>query len=268
MAATGRQAAIHEDYDGFVEKFKPKRTTDDCYTPPEVYDVVADYVSGRWGVGRADMVRPFFPGGDFERYEYPPGCVVVDNPPFSILARIKRFYTDVGIPFFLFCPQLTALSGRQALELTTVVADANVTYENGACVRTAFVTNLPSPNVIESVPELGDAINEASERLRRAKARHVEAHEYPVEVLTAARVGYLAAHHTPFAVRRGDCVHVSRLDGMGKRSIFGGALLLSERAAAERAAAERAAPNRWSLSDRERAVCAALDAAGEESAHA
>lgn len=23
-----------EDYDGFVEKFKPKKTTDDCYTPP------------------------------------------------------------------------------------------------------------------------------------------------------------------------------------------------------------------------------------------
>lgn len=21
------------DYDGFVEKFKPKKTTDDCYTP-------------------------------------------------------------------------------------------------------------------------------------------------------------------------------------------------------------------------------------------
>lgn len=29
------------DYDGFVEKFKPKKmTTDDCYAPPDVYDVV------------------------------------------------------------------------------------------------------------------------------------------------------------------------------------------------------------------------------------
>lgn len=24
------------DYEGFVEKFKPKKTTDDCYTPPAV----------------------------------------------------------------------------------------------------------------------------------------------------------------------------------------------------------------------------------------
>ncbi len=32
------------DYDGFVEKFKPKKTTDDCYTPPEVMEVVNSYV--------------------------------------------------------------------------------------------------------------------------------------------------------------------------------------------------------------------------------
>ena len=31
------------DYDGFVEKFKPKKTTDDCYTPPAVYDAVVGW---------------------------------------------------------------------------------------------------------------------------------------------------------------------------------------------------------------------------------
>ena len=53
-----------EDYDGFVEKFKPKKTTDDCYTPPEIYDVVLSYVRDRWGVSNDDVVRPFWPGGD------------------------------------------------------------------------------------------------------------------------------------------------------------------------------------------------------------
>lgn len=28
------------EYDAFVEKFTPKKTTDDCYTPPLVYDAV------------------------------------------------------------------------------------------------------------------------------------------------------------------------------------------------------------------------------------
>lgn len=42
---TARQLRF-EDYDGFVEKFKPKPklTTDDCYTPPAVYQVVLDFV--------------------------------------------------------------------------------------------------------------------------------------------------------------------------------------------------------------------------------
>ena len=26
----------NETYEEFVEKFKPKKTTDDCYTPPEI----------------------------------------------------------------------------------------------------------------------------------------------------------------------------------------------------------------------------------------
>lgn len=29
-----------DEYDDFVEKFKHERTTDDCFTPPEVYEKV------------------------------------------------------------------------------------------------------------------------------------------------------------------------------------------------------------------------------------
>ena len=82
------------DYEGFVEKFKPKRTTDDCYMPPEVYAVVLDYVRERWGVEEADVVRPFWLGGDYEAFEYQEGCVVVDNPPFSILAVLAQCRSD------------------------------------------------------------------------------------------------------------------------------------------------------------------------------
>ena len=59
------------EYDEFVEKFKPKKTTDDCLTPPEIYDVVADYVAARYGLGQDKFVRPFWPGGDYEGFEYP-----------------------------------------------------------------------------------------------------------------------------------------------------------------------------------------------------
>lgn len=36
--------AYNETYEEFVEKFKPKKTTDDCYTPPEVYKLIKDWV--------------------------------------------------------------------------------------------------------------------------------------------------------------------------------------------------------------------------------
>lgn len=90
---------INPEYAAFVEKFKPKKTTDDCYTPENVYDAVADWTAWEYGVERSSFVRPFWPGGDYQRYDYPEGCVVVDNPPFSILSRIVGWYQDHGIRY-------------------------------------------------------------------------------------------------------------------------------------------------------------------------
>lgn len=104
----------NDEYNDFVDKFKEKKTTDDCYTPDNVYEAVADFVAAEYGVKREDMVRPFFPGGDYRSEKYPEGCCVVDNPPFSILAEIQRFYQERGIPFFLFGPTLTIFFGRSS----------------------------------------------------------------------------------------------------------------------------------------------------------
>ena len=41
-----------DEYLQFLKKFELKKTTDDCYTPPAVYDTVADYVPGRCGILR------------------------------------------------------------------------------------------------------------------------------------------------------------------------------------------------------------------------
>ncbi|MFC2416236.1 MAG: hypothetical protein ACFNPT_11025, partial [Neisseria elongata] len=91
-----------EDYEGFVEKFKPKLTTDDCYTPPAVYTAVLEWVKDEIGITEGmEVIRPFYPGGDYENEDYM-GKVVIDNPPFSIISRIVRFYQERGIPFFLF----------------------------------------------------------------------------------------------------------------------------------------------------------------------
>lgn len=101
--------AREESYENFVNKFKPKKTTDDCYTPPEVYRVVRDWAIDRYDLTGRDIVRPFYPGGDYENYNYMYGDVVIDNPPYSILSGIIRFYIDRDIDFFLFAPMLTVM---------------------------------------------------------------------------------------------------------------------------------------------------------------
>jgi hypothetical protein len=62
-----------------------------------------------------------------------------------------------------------------------------------------------------------------------------------------------ARYGVEFSVKRQDCNAIYVMDAQKeqKKTIFGGGLLLSERAAAERAAAERASAHVWKLSERE-----------------
>ena len=128
-----------DDYGEFTEKFKAKLTTDDCYTPVEVYEAVLGWLREKVDIEGCNIVRPFWPGGDYEAYDYKEDDVVVDNPPFSILARILRFYQDRGIRFFLFGPQLTLFSSSS---LTYIPCACAVEYANGAKVNTGFISNL------------------------------------------------------------------------------------------------------------------------------
>ena len=252
-------------YEEFVEKFKPKKTTDDCMTPPLVYEAVKNWACAEYGIDPESIVRPFWPGGDYEHFEYPDGCVVLDNPPFSILSKICAFYLDRGIPFFLFAPSLTALSGQNTTRMNHIICDVAITYENGASVRTAFVTNYGSDIVAQTAPALGRAVQEAVDSLKAEKPRSLPRYDYPDHVLTAAMMQRYAKYEIDFKVRRDECASLSKLDAQAEhgKAIFGGGLLLSsqkaaERAAAERAAAERAAAYRWELSARERKIIAGL----------
>lgn len=102
-----KDMARGESYEQFLEKFKPKKTTDDCYTPDNVYEVVKSWAVKRYGITERIM-RPFYPGGDFEKEDYT-GAVVIDNPPFSIFAKIIDFYLENGVKFFPFLSNQHAL---------------------------------------------------------------------------------------------------------------------------------------------------------------
>lgn len=131
--------------------------------PPEIYDVVCEFVEKQYGVKRDNFVRPFYPGGDYENEPYPEGTVVVDNPPFSILSKILDFYTKSGVKFFLFAPWLCSTASLLR-NICTIFCDCIITYENGAKVNTCFVTNLDTSHAVIVSPELKDNLKAAGKR--------------------------------------------------------------------------------------------------------
>lgn len=216
------------DYEGFVEKFEPKKTTDDCYTPPEVYDALRGWVDKHaMPLDGVEVVRPFRPGGDFEREAYPAGCLVLDNPPFSILSRILRWYLGRGVHFFLFAPGLTAGHYGKFPGVTVVAGGLN--------------------RLLDRVQD--EARPDRSKRLVK----------YPPNVMTCALAGKLAVRGIDMVVPRAEAVKCSRLDC--GQALFGGGWLMSERLAAERLAAERLAAREctyYPLSPREESLVRGL----------
>ena len=246
-----------EEYNAFIDKFKDKHTTDDCYTPDNIYEAVADYVADKYNKNKSTFVRPFYPGGDYTKYKYEECSVVVDNPPFSILSNIVDFYIEKDIPFFLFCPALTAFT-ILTRDVTVICTGANITYENGANVNTSFVTNMDSVSA-KSEPELYKKIDEINRK--NSKKNEVPKYQYQDNVLTAAMLNQLSKNGQCLSVNRDSCYHLRQLDSQKEAgiSIFGCGLLLSTKSAAEKAAAEKAAATVWSLSDRELDIIKKLD---------
>ena len=233
---------ISEEYKQFIDNFKQKKTTDDCYTPENVYAAVLAWVVKEYHIDADNVVRPFWPGADYLRTHYPEGCTVVDNPPFSILSQICRTFMQHKIKFFLFAPYLTNL-GTHIQDMCHIVCDVDVMYENGATVNTSFVTNLDQEYELRTAPELAAMIAAADKENRKNMVRTLPKYEYPLHVITASMLGYYGKHGIDFRIRREDCYFIRSLNSQRKigKSIYGAGYLLSEKAAAEKAAAEKAA---------------------------
>lgn len=250
---------LFSDYDSFVEKFEEKKTTDDCYTPPDVFAIVLDYVGENCDIGGRQVVRPFYPGGDFENIDYPSECVVIDNPPFSIISKIAKFYINRKIDFFLFAPHLTLFSSD--IDCTHIVCGGNITYENGAVVKTSFISNMFGDAKVIGAADLLDRFK----AYNKANAAPRPIYQYPDQILTVSMVQWIIDRGIPFRLDKGSVKHCRVLDDQKKHKkvIFGSGFLISEKAAAEKAAAEKAADTsneviKFRLSERETAIVKAL----------
>lgn len=227
MTVYGRKQATFLDYEGFVAKFKPLKTTDDCLTPSGAYEAVRAWAVNEYAIGDRPIVRPFWPGGDYEMFDYPDGCVVLDNPPFSMLSKIVRWFHANRLDYFLFAPHLTAFNVARDCPVNYLMTAATITYENGASINTSFVTNL-GPWRIFNAPTLARAIAAASDA--KPPAPNLLVCAWPDTLIRTTTLDRLTAAGIEFAVRPNECAPIGNLDALRqqKRSIFGSGFLISQ----------------------------------------
>ena len=251
-----------DNYEAFVAKFDRKRTSDDCFTPPAVYSIVLDWLREKVDIEGREIVRPFWPDTDYQQIEYPAACVVVDNPPFSIFTQIVRWYLERGISFFLFAQHKTLFNSPD--RYTRLVCGADTTYENGAVIRTSFVSNLFGDALAMSVPDLYERLN------KEARKNSLPKYQYPSNLLTFSDLTKCSANGVEISIPYSESYFVRGLDCQKEhgKHIYGGGFLISDRQAekieeahrqCELNKAARNSRNRfthvWSLSDRENAIC-------------
>lgn len=260
--AAGEISEEDEEYQKFLNKFKLKKTTDDCYTPAPVYDKVAQYVAETYGVSPSSFIRPFYPGGDYQNENYPKGCVVVDNPPFSIMAEILDFYNKRGIRFFLFAPTLTLFSPSASSSCTALPCTCIVIYENGASVNTSFLTNLEPKHIrLRSAPKLQAMVQEGIDEFAKSRKKNFPKYSYPPYIITSTFVGSLSRLGIEFSVPVSESEQISGLEAQKSsgKAIYGKGYIVSEAVKVEREKVEREKVERWELSERELAIISKLN---------
>lgn len=245
------------NYEDFVAKFNHKKTTDDCYTPPEIYNTVLEWVIKKYDIDEdVKILRPFYPGGDYQKETYTEKTLVVDNPPFSILAQICNYYDKHGIKYFLFAPQLTLFSGgHENQNRNYIITGITITYLNGAKLNTSFTTNLGN-NIVETAPDLRQALSKAGKKIIKPDLKK---YEYPNEIFTASKGEHLARHGEYFKLKRNEVKRIKTLDAQKehKKAIFGSGFLIGPQAKTRYNNALKNIPNEtiaWKLSDSEQKI--------------
>ncbi len=225
---------IFEDYEGYVAKFQEERpkTTDDTFTPPDVFDAVVGWLRKHGKIAEdTAIVRPFYPGGDFEAADYPDGCAVVDNPPFSMLARIVKWYIARNVPFFLFAPGLTI--GNYFRYCNTVIVDTNITFENNAHINISFVSNMFGDAVAIAAGDLQRSIEACPSQ--RKEVKKPASYAYPHNVVTPQMMRNIAGGGGWFEIGRQEVEIIGKVGG---KEIFGNMMLASTAKAREAKACE------------------------------
>lgn len=243
---------VFRDYASFIAKFAEQpKTTDDCYTPEDVYNAVVEYVGTITDMTGKCILRPFYPGGDYENAEYPENGIVIDNPPFSIFTKIVRWYLANDVPFFLFGNGMTIIQVCK-YGATAVVIGCGVKFHNGAEVGINFATNLLPGMMAVTAPTLTQRIEDCPSQNQKV---NLPKYRYPDNVISTSRLQTIAHGGIEIGIPRPSCITIGGLDNhpKGKGALFGDHILAAQ------AAAKAAAEIPISLSEREIKIISTLE---------
>ena len=202
--------------------------SDEHYTPKAVYEAVKDWAVKQYHLENKNVVRPFWPGADYQKYDYQPNDVVIDNPPFSIQQAIVDWYLDREIPFFLFVDgkSLSLLAKQRGV--TYVVVNQKIYYDHSNIrVKTNFLTNLEPENLAHTAPDLAKAIASVNNPNRQ---KGVSSYIYPRNLLRFSELDRICANGYNYVVPRNEGKFVRELEEqqpIGK-TIFGGGVLVTD----------------------------------------
>lgn len=258
----------NDEYNEFLDKFEIKKTTDDCYTPDNVYDAVADWVAEEYNLDRKNFVRPFYPGGDYQNESYKKDDIVVDNPPFSILSEIINFYTEHGVKFFLFAPALTLFSCTSSSFSSSICVNFSIMYENGAVIATSFLTNLEDYRM-RTAPKLYQMLKEANDENVKKIRKQLPKYTYPDNVVMSTQFSDFSRYGFDIKISKDESYMIHQLDSQKEygKELFGKGFLVSDRVAEElknegikkEELKKEELKKEWTLSDRERQIIKILN---------
>ena len=141
--------------------------------------------------------------------------------------------------------------------LTAIFAGGNITYENGASIPTAFVTNMAGDLKIWSSETLTEKIKNS--QIEKSKKK-INKYIYPDRIIKTADL----EQYGNLKIHRKHTLPIAALDDQKKqgKSIYGkGLLLTAEAAEAAKAAkvAKAVEATKWELSLREKELLAQLE---------
>ena len=155
------------------------------------------------------------------------------------------------------CPHLTAFSSD--IDCPHIIASADITYENGATIKTAFVSNM-----FGDLKIIGDAdLHLKFKKLQQRNKANLPKYKYPDHIITVSKIAYCVEKGINVSFDKQDLKHCKSLDAQKKhgKNLFGSGFIASDKAAAAQKAAQRKDNVIvWELSQREREIIKSLGA--------